>query len=133
MALLGHLITISAQMHSSGTVNEIIAESTSVNLDITAETPETTSQVSALNATFIGGKVTGTVSGDYLLASAGTQFSQLFVHMNAGNTISVDIENDGTPFISCDGVITSLGLGGGLSDSLATGSYSIQLSGDPAT
>jgi hypothetical protein len=53
--------------------------------------------------------------------------------MNAGTTFAVTVERNSTEFIDCDGVITSLSLSGGLSDSLATGSYSIQLSGNPAT
>ena len=132
MALRGDYLVLYADQHSSATAEAIIAESTSVNLDISAEALETTSQSDGLNATFIGGKVSGTVSGDFLLASTGAQFTNLFTKMNAGEVISVQVERNGTGFIDCDGVITSLSLGGGNSDTLATGSYSIQLSGNPA-
>ena len=133
MALRGDLLRLYADQHSSGTNNAIIAESTSVSIDFSAEALETTSQTSALNSTFIGGKVSGTVSGDYLLASAGTQFSNLFTKMNAGEVIGVSVKRNGTAFLDGEGVITSLSLGGGLSDSLATGGYTIQFSGDMAT
>jgi hypothetical protein len=132
MALLGYHIVLKVQQHSSGVADAIIAESTSVSIDFSAEALETTSQTSALNATFIGGKVSGTASGDYLLASAGTQFSLLFAKMNAGEVLEMSVERSGTPFLDGECVITSLGLGGGLSDSLATGSYSLQFSGNMA-
>lgn len=132
MALRGDYLVVYVDQHSSGTANAIIAESTSVNLDLSGEALETTSQTSALNATYIGGKVSGTVSGDYLLASTGAQFTNLFTKLNAGEVIGVSIKRNGTAFIDCDGVITNLSLTGGLSDSLSTGSYTIQLSGDPA-
>jgi hypothetical protein len=132
MALRGDLLIIKVQQHSSGSVNEIIAESTDVNLDLSAEFLETTSQTSALNQTGIAGKVTGTASGSYLLASSGEQFTNLFAHMNAGVVLEIEIHRNGTKFIDCDGVISSLGLSGGLSDSLVTGAYSLQLSGDPS-
>ena len=69
MALRGDYLTIRVQQHSSGTANEVVAESTSVSVDFSADALETTNQASGLNASFIGGKVSGTVSGDYLLAS----------------------------------------------------------------
>ena len=129
MALRGDYLTLRVQQHSSGVTNEVIAESTSVSVDFSAEALETTNQASGLNASFIGGKVTGTISGDYLLASTGDQFSRLFVHMNAGDTIEVVVYRSGTVWISTDGVLTSLSLGGGNSDSLVTGSYALQLTG----
>ena len=132
MALRGDYLTIQVDQHSSATANAVVAETTSVSIDLSAEALETTSQTDALNASFIGGKVSGTVSGDYLLASTGVQFTNLFTKMNAGELIGVSIERSGTEFLDCFGIITSLNLGGGLSDSLTTGSYSIQLSGDPA-
>lgn len=128
------LIKLKVQQHSSGTEFEYIAGSTSVSLDITAAALETTSQTDGLNATFEAGKVTATVSGEYLLASDGDQFTNLFTHMNNGHVIGVELYRGSTPtkFIDCDGVITSLNISGGLSDALATGSYTIQLSGNLA-
>jgi hypothetical protein len=111
----------------------IIAESTDVSIDLSAEALETTSQSSGLNATFIPGKVSGTASGSFLLASDGANFSTLFTEMNAGTSFAVTVERNSTEFIDCDGVITSLSVTGGLSDALSTGSYTIQLSGNPAT
>ena len=128
MAILGYKLTVKVQQHGSGTVNEVIACSTDVNLDISAEALETTCQEDGLNATYIGGKVSGTVSGSYLLAEDGDQFTNLFAHMNAGDVIEVEVYRDATKFIDCDGVITSLGLTGGNSDTLVTGAYTIQLS-----
>jgi hypothetical protein len=133
MAILGYKLVLKVQQHSSGTINEPIAATTDVSLDLSAEALETTSQDSGLNAEFIAGKVSGTVSGSYLLASDGEQFTNLFAHMNAGDVLEVELYRDSTKFIECDGVITSLGLAGGNSDVLVTGSYSIQLSGNPAT
>lgn len=132
MAILGYKLTVKVQQHSSGSVNEIIACSTDVSLDLDAEALETTCQDSGINADFIAGKVSGTVSGSYLLAEDGDQFTNLFAHMNAGDTIEVEIYRDATKFIECDGILTSLGLTGGNADTLVTGAYSIQLSGNPA-
>jgi len=132
MALRGDYLTIRVQQHSSGVVNEVIAETTSVNIDFSAEALETTSQTDGLNAAFIGGKVSCTITGDYLLASAGTQFSQLFTHMNAGNLLEVQVYRSSTKILDGDGVLTSLNLTGGNSDQLVTGSFSIQCSGNMA-
>lgn len=132
MALRGDYLQIRVQQHSSGTVNEVIAETTSVNIDFSAEALETTSQTDGLNATFIAGKVSCTITGDYLLASTGTQFSQLFTHMNAGNTLEIEVYRSSTKILDGDGVLTSLNLTGGNSDQLVTGSFSIQCSGNMA-
>jgi hypothetical protein len=132
MAILGYLLTVRVQQHSSGVVNEVIACSTDVSIDTTAEALETTCQEDGLNASFIGGKVSGTISGSYLLAEDGDQWTNLFNHMNAGNLIEIEVYRDGTKFIECDGIITSLGLTGGNSDVNVTGAYTIQLSGDLA-
>ena len=129
MALRGDLLTLKVQQHSSATADEIIAESTSVSIDFSAEALETTSQSSALNATFQGGKVTGTVSGDYLLASDGDQFTNLFTHMNAGDEIDIDVQISASSYFTGAMILTSLSLGGGLSDSLATGSYAGNITG----
>ena len=128
MALRGDYLRIKVQQHSSTVGGEYVAETTSVSVDFGAEALETTSQESGLNASFIGGKVTGTVGGDYLLASDGTNFSNLFSFMNAGTTIEVDVYRSGSLWIAAEGVITNLSLSGGNSDQLATGSYSINLS-----
>jgi hypothetical protein len=132
MALRGDLLVIRASDEGSGSVPKLIAETTSVNIDFSADALETTSQTDALNATFIAGKVTCTLSGDYLLASAGTQFSTLFGYMNAGTLIECDVLRNGAKFLDGNGVITSLSLSGGNSDTLTTGSYSIQCSGNMA-
>jgi hypothetical protein len=133
MALLGYKLTVKVQQHSSGVVNEVIAATTDVSMDLTAEELETTSQDSGLHAEYLGGKVSGTISGSYLLAATGDQFTNLFNHFNAGTTIEVEVYRDTTKFIECDGIITALNLSGGNSDTLVTGSYTIRLSGDPAT
>lgn len=126
MALRGDLLVLKID-------DSIIAESTDVSLDISAEALETTSQTSGLHAEFIAGKVMGTASGGFLLASDGANFSTLFTEMNAGTSFAVTVERNSTKFIDCTGIITSLSLSGGLSDSLATGSYTIQLIGNLAT
>jgi len=129
MPLRADYIQLRVQHHSSGSTNEVIAESTSVNVSFSAEFLETTNQTSALNQSGIGGKVAGTVSGDYLLAAAGTQFKELFAHMNNGDTIEVVLYKSAVAWITTEGVITSLDVTGGLSDALATGSYSINITG----
>ena len=133
MALRGDYLTVKVQQHSSGTTNEVIAESTSVSIDFSADALETTSQTSGLNSSFIPGKVACTISGDFLLASDGDQFTNLFAHMNAGDILEIEVYRSTTKFLDGDGVLTSLNLGGGNSDQLVTGSYSIQCSGDMAT
>ena len=130
MALRGDLLTVKVQQHASGTVNEVIAATRSVNLDITAEALETTSQDDGLFATYIGGKVSGTISGEYLLASDGDQYTNLYNHMANGDTIEVVVYRSSTAILTADAVITGLSLQGGNSDTLTTGNYSFQLSGD---
>lgn len=130
MALLGNSITVRVQQHSSGVTNEIIAESTSVDAQFNAEALESTSQTNGVNAAFEGGKNTIQVSGDYLLATDAEQFDLLFVHANAGNKIEVAIYRSGVVVQSGEGVFTSLNAAGALSDSLATGAYSIEMDAD---
>lgn len=133
MAIRGDYLVVRVQQHSSGTVNEAIASTRSCSVDFSAEFLETTSQSDALNQTGIAGKVSCTISGEYLLASSGDQFTNLFTHMNAGNTLEVEVYRNATKFLDGDGVLTSLGLSGGDSGTLFTGSYTIQCSGDMAT
>jgi len=132
MATLGYHLVFKVEQHSSGVSEAIIAESTSVSIDISAEALESTNQASGLNASFEGGKVSGTISGDYLLASDAAQFSLLFAKMNAAEKMDCLVELDGTPILDGQVVLTGLNLGGGLSDALATGSYSGTFSGDMA-
>ena len=133
MAIRGDKLTIMVDKDGSGTFPSIIASSTDFSLDLSAEALETTSQSDGLNATYIGGKVSGTASGSYLLAADGEQFEELFNYMNNGYTVDIEVYRDSTKFLEGEGVITSLGLTGGLSDSLVTGAYTIQLSGNMAT
>ena len=129
-SLRGDKLTVKVQQHASGTVNEVIAATTSVNLDISAEALETTSQDDGLFATYIGGKVSGTISGDYLLASTGDQYTNLYNHMANADTIEVEVYRESTAILTADAVITNLSLTGGNSDTLTTGAFSFQLSGD---
>lgn len=132
MALRGDYLTVRVQQHSSGVVNEVIAESTSVNVDFSAEYLETTSQTSGLFQSGIAGKVSGTISGDFLVASDGDNWTRLTNQMFAGIVIEVEVYRSSTKIVDCDGVLTSVSAAGGNSDQLVTGSYSITLSGDPA-
>lgn len=128
MALTGNYLTIRLQQHSSGTTNEVVAETTSVDAQFTAEALETTNQADALVSNFVAGKNTIQVSGDFLLASDAEQFDLLFIHMNAGDKIEVGIyRSDDLVITEAEGVFTSLSLAGGLSDSLVTGAYSIEI------
>jgi len=135
MALRGDYLVLKVQQYSSGTNEAIIAESTSVTVDFSSEFLETTSQSSGLFTSGIQGKVTGTVSGDFLVASTYSNWTRLITKQWAGEVISVKVYFDGgtTDVIDCDGVITSISASGGNSDQLTTGSYSITLSGDPNT
>lgn len=130
----GDYLTIRVQQHSSGTVNEVIADTTSVNIDFSAEALETTSQDSGLHAEFDGGKVSCTISGDYLAASDLDQFNRLFAHMNAGNKLEIAAyrgsASTAVKFLDGDAVLTSLSLSGGNSDQLVTGAFSLQCSGN---
>jgi hypothetical protein len=132
MASRGDYLTILVQQHSSGVAEAVVAETTSVSVDFSAEALETTSQTSGLNASFIAGKVSCTCSGDFLIASDAANLSLLFAKMNAGVTVGVEVEIAGSALFAGDGVITGLTMGGGNSDTLATGSYTIQCSGDMA-
>ncbi len=134
MALRGDFIQLRTDAESrSGSSENIVAESTSVTVDFSAEALETTSQSSGLNATFIAGKVTATASGDFLIASDASNLTGLFALMNAGTSLSVTVYASSTPIFEGDGIITSLSVSGGNSDALATGSYGLQLTGNMAT
>ena len=132
MAGRGDYLTILVDQHSSAVSPAIVAETTSVSVDFSAEALETTSQDSGLNASFIPGKVSCTVSGDFLLASDAANFSLLFAKLNAGTLVEVEVEINGTALLAGHGVITSLTAGGANSDALATGAFTIQCSGDMA-
>jgi len=127
MPLSGNYLTIRIQQHSSGVTNEVVAETTSVDAQFTAEALESTAQADGITSKYIGGKNTITVSGDYLLASDGDQFTRLFAHADAGDKIEVDIYRSGTIFITTEGVFTSLSQAAAYSDSLVTGAYSMSL------
>ena len=132
MALRGDYLTLKV-LHTS--VEALIAEATSVSIDFSADALETTNQAAGLNASFIAGKVSCTISGDYLYSSTGANFTNLFTHMNAGTLVEVTVYSGSSPtaILEGDGVITSLGLTGGTSGDLVTGAYSIQCSGNMAT
>jgi hypothetical protein len=127
MSLLGNYLTIRVQQHASGTVNEVVAESTSVDCQFTAEAMEKTVKSDALTAKYEPGLCKINVSGDYLLASDAEQFTNLFTHANNGDKIEVDIYRSSTLVMSTEGVFTSLSKSGALSDSLVTGAYSLEL------
>ena len=131
MALRGDYLVLRVQQHSSATNAAIIAESTSVTVDFSSEFLETTSQSSGLFTSGIAGKVTGTVSGDFLAMAAGTGYDLLKTKQWAGEVIGVEVWINSVKEVDCDGVITSLSASGGTSAQLVTGSYTIALSGDP--
>jgi hypothetical protein len=116
--LLGNYLTIRVQQHASGTANEVVAESTSVDCQFTAEAMEKTAKSDALTAKYEPGLCKINVSGDYLLASDAEQFTNLFTHANNGDKIEVDIYRSSTLVMSTEGVFTSLSKSGALSDSL---------------
>ena len=125
MALLGNYITIQLDRDVDGNF-AIIAESTSVDAQFAAEAMEATSQTNGLKAVFEAGKNKITVSGDYLSASTGGTLDILFAMQNAGTKFPVKIYRSDTLVLSTEGVFTSLNQSGALSDSLATGAYSIE-------
>jgi hypothetical protein len=135
MALRGDYLVLQIEQYSSGTAPGVLAETTSVSIDFSAEALETTNQSSGLAASFIGGKVTGTASGEFLVATSAANFDALYAKMAAGTTIDFEFFHDGgtTAYMTGDCIVTALSMSGGNSDQLATGSYSLQLSGTIAT
>ena len=133
MASRGDYLTILLQQHSSGVSEKVVAGTNSVSVDFSAEALETTDQDDGLNAAFMAGKVSCTVSGDYLVASDAANFSALFGQMNSGTKFNVEVEIAGSPLLAGEGVFTSLNVGGGTSGQLVTGSFAIQCSGNMAT
>jgi len=131
--LRGDLLVLKVQHHSSGSVNEIIAGTTSFNFDSSAEFLETTDQADGLNTAGIGGKVTRTISGDYFATSTLDNFTNLYAHQAAGTVIEWAVTNDGAAYMSGEAVITSLGLSAGTSADLVTGSYSLAVTGTVTT
>ena len=129
-SIRGDKLTIKLQQNSSGTVNKVVAATTSCNVDVTAEALETTSQDDGINATFIPGKLSGTISGDYLTASDGGQYTNLYTHAGSGDVIEWEVYRDGTLFLNGTGVISSISQTGGNSDTLTTGAYSMSVQAD---
>lgn len=127
--LRGDYLALRCQQHSSGVTNAVIADSTSVSVSFSADEIETTSQTDGLIYSGMAGKVKGTVSGDYLLATTGDQFTVLLAKMQAGETIEVEVWRSGSKWLSGDGFLTGLDMTGGLADSPATGSYSMTFTG----
>jgi hypothetical protein len=132
MALRGDYLTLTLQDDRSGLSAAVVAETTSVSVDFSAEFLETTNQTSGLNTSGIGGKVTGTASGDFLFASDGANWDALFAIMNAGTVIEFQMYVNSVLKVDCDCVLTSINATGGNSDSLTTGAWTATLSGNPA-
>lgn len=133
MALSGYYLTIEIQQYSSGTASQVIAETTSINCTFNGDALETTVQSDALVSNHVGGKVNINVSGDWLVASDNEQFDALFAHADSGDIIDVVIYRNGTAFINAEGVLSSVSAVGANSDSLATGAYTMELSGSITT
>ena len=127
--LRGDLLTIRTAEHSSGTFSAVIAGSTSFSFDSSAEFLETTDSDDGLNAAGIGGKVTRTISGDYLATTTLENFDGLYSKQAAGTTVDWEIYNSSTVVLSGSAVITSLSLSGGTSADLVTGSYTLSVTG----
>lgn len=118
-----------AEHHSSGTVQEIIAGSTSVNFSSSSAFLESTDQADGLNTNGIGGKNNRTISGDYFATTTLDNFKNLFARQEDGDTISWTIKNNGADVYSGDAVITQLDFNAGTADQLVTGAYTLQVVG----
>lgn len=129
MALRGDKIVLYAEHHSSGTVQEIIAGSTSVNFSSSSAFLESTDQADGLNTNGIGGKNNRTITGDYFATSTLDNFKNLFARQEDGHTISWTIKNNGADVYTGDAVITQLDFNAGTADQLVTGSYTLQVVG----
>jgi len=127
--LRGDLLTLRVQHHSSGTVNEIIAGTTSFSFDSSSEFLETTDQADGLNTSGIAGKNTRTISGDYFATTTLDNFDNLYAHQAAGAVIEWAIYLNGSVHLNGEAVITSLGLSAGTSAELVTGSYTLNVTG----
>lgn len=133
MALRGDYLRIYVEQFSSATAPTILADTTDVNIDFSAESVETTTQDSALAYSGIAGKHSGTISGSMLVSPSGTTFATLYSHMTAGDTIDVEVYDyvggAATKYFSASGHFTSLTAAAGDSTTVVTGSYAIQLTG----
>lgn len=126
-SIRGDKLTIRLQQNSSGTVNKVIAATTSCNVDMSADPLETTSKDDGIDATFMPGKLSGTASGDFLVASDGEQYTNLYTYAGAGDAIVWELYRDGTLYLYGTGYITSISQTGANSDALVTGAYSMDL------
>jgi hypothetical protein len=131
MAIRGDYLVLQLEQDTSTRAPGVLADTTSVNVDFTAEALETTSQDSGLAYSGIPGKVTATASGDFLIAASAANFDNLHAYMAAGTVFDFELFVDGgtTKYMSGDCFLTGLTMAGGNSDQLATGSYSLQLTG----
>jgi hypothetical protein len=129
-SIRGDKLTIKLQQNSSGVVNKVIAATTSCNAEVSAEALDATSQDSGIYMETVAGKLTGTISGDYLTALDGEQYTNLYTHAGSGDTIEWELYRDGSLFLNGTGVISSISQTGGNSDTLTTGAYSMTVQAD---
>jgi len=129
----GDLLVLYADVHSSGTVEEMIAGTTSYTFSSEAAWLETTDQSDGLNTNGITGKMNRTISGNYILATDADNFNTLYEHQSGGLTVTWTIKANGTTILSGSAKITSLDFTAGTSAELCTGSYSLQVIGTVST
>lgn len=132
-ALRGDYMRLKFQQHGSATNNEYFAGTTSFSFSSDSEFLESTDQSDGLNTNGIGGKVTRTISGNYIMATTADSFSNLYAHQAAGTAIEWEILKSGSAFMSGECIITSLSFDAGLSDQNVTGAYSMTVIGEVTT
>jgi len=135
--LRGDLLVIKFEEHSSGVAAAVISGTTSWSFDSSSEALETTDSDDGLNAAFMQGKVTRTISGDYMVATDLENWKGLDAKQAAAENVSWEIFNKTTgsevSVMSGTGVITTLNLSGGTAADLTTGSWAMNVTGPVST
>jgi len=117
MSLLGSYLVLKVE-------GVVIGETTKVNLKMTAEANDTTSQDSGLRSSYNAGKINIRMSGAFLFASSGN-WDTLYTYLKTGNEMGISLFVNGAEILSGYGYIRKLNLKGADEASLVTGAYRI--------
>lgn len=105
--------------------DSVIAETTKVNLKVTAKPMDSTSQDSGINGSFTTGKVMVGIGGAFLYATS--DYSSLYTYLNAGTQMGVIVYVDGNGIINGYGIMKKLSAKGANADENITGAYGIRI------
>jgi hypothetical protein len=103
-----------------------IAATTSVGLKWNAEALDTTVKEDGIYSTFMAGNIKAWIRGKYLLSNSDAQYSALSQKLRDRSEVVVSVYRDGEQILTGYGILVTLNLESGISNSLITGRYAIR-------